>query len=153
MVTALCGSLFLSDFPCFSLISPPWRRLQESCVVSLQHCSISLLLSASSCANLFGQVDNFSPCRPEQAQLAAARQLEITSLSRWVLLFQKYGVSLGSGAALLICSAQSPTGKWLHPCDGGDPSGVSTAPSPASKGLSCARPQGIYCLIILWEKP
>lgn len=55
-VTALlqCGSLFLSDFAALAL-DPGVLCCFFAALF------ISLLLSASSCANLFGQVDNFLP--------------------------------------------------------------------------------------------
>lgn len=56
MVTALlwCGSLLLSDFAALALDAGV-----PCCFFAALF--ISLLLSASSCANLFGQVDNFLP--------------------------------------------------------------------------------------------
>lgn len=47
--------------PCSSLISLPWRLEPGVLCCFFAALFISLLLSASSCANLFGQVDNFLP--------------------------------------------------------------------------------------------
>lgn len=105
VVTALlwCGSLFLSDFPALAL--DPGALCCFFAVLF-----ISLLLSASSCANLFGQVDCFLPVDLDRLSLLLPGSWK-ELLSQLVLLFQKHGAPLGSVAALPICSAQSPKGK------------------------------------------